>query len=115
MSSPIDGTPASRAPRLPASMIPGPPPVMIENPAQPSLDPPQPRRVVELRDDRGRVRLQELLIGRHRRTRMRPPELLLVGLGPTVAGDDLLVLGLVHASRVVGPDSWTIARGAVAP
>ena len=36
MSSPIDGTPASRAPRLPASMIPGPPPVMIENPARPS-------------------------------------------------------------------------------
>ena len=34
MSSPIDGTPASRAPRLPASMIPGPPPVMIEKPAR---------------------------------------------------------------------------------
>ena len=36
MSRPIDGTPASRAPRLPASMIPGPPPVMIEKPARPS-------------------------------------------------------------------------------
>ena len=36
MSSPIDGTPASRAPRLPASMIPGPPPVMIEKPSRPS-------------------------------------------------------------------------------
>jgi hypothetical protein len=37
MSSPIDGTPASRAPRLAASMIPGPPPVMIAQPAEPSM------------------------------------------------------------------------------
>ena len=36
MSSPIEGTPASRAPRLAASMIPGPPPVMIAKPASPS-------------------------------------------------------------------------------
>ena len=36
MSRPIDGTPASRAPRLAASMIPGPPPVMIAKPASPS-------------------------------------------------------------------------------
>ena len=36
MSRPIEGTPASTAPRLAASMIPGPPPVMIAKPASPS-------------------------------------------------------------------------------
>ena len=108
MSSPIDGTPASRAPRLPASMIPGPPPVMIEKPARPSaaavsrafayigssrggargaedrdgladvreaveagpqllVDPLHARGVVELGDDRRRVGLEQLLVGRRRR------------------------------------------------
>ena len=37
MFSPIEGAPASRAPRLAASMIPGPPPVMIAKPASPSI------------------------------------------------------------------------------
>ena len=36
MFSPIEGAPASFAPRLAASMIPGPPPVMIASPLSPT-------------------------------------------------------------------------------
>ena len=81
------------------------------------VDPPQPRRVVELGDDRRGVGLEQLLVGRGRRPRVRAPELLLVGLRPVQvgAGKRVLVRGLVHASRLVGPDSWTIARHGIAP